>query len=133
VVYSLDIHVMEITHAHHIQFIPLPVIEQGLKLGYVVFTLSIWVNLLIKISVALMLLRIKSTFAWRIGLWTLIACCVAVGFAATFTQLYQCRPLRAFWDIELRGTGACWPDKTVLGLAYAWGGERDLVHHCVFC
>jgi hypothetical protein len=114
--------VLAISGGHHIQYIPFETIQTGLKLGLFLGICAMYSNLLIKISIALMLLRIKTTIHWKVGLWFLIASCISVGTAYTVTQLIQCRPVSGFWNIKLRYSGACWPTETVVHISYGFGG-----------
>jgi hypothetical protein len=64
-------------------------------------------NVLVKISIAIMLLRIKTTKMWRIGLYTLIGSLILVGAVSTIVDLVMCRPISAFWSLTDRETH-CW-------------------------
>jgi hypothetical protein len=64
---------------------------------------SFLTNSFIKIGIALMLMRTKPE--WRVGLWLLIGSSVAVAILAIVFQLVQCRPIHAFWNIEMRLSG----------------------------
>jgi hypothetical protein len=108
------------TGGHHIIFIAPSTMEEALKLGFAVFLLIIYTNLLIKISVALMLLRIKRDFWWRLSLWFLIGMCCFVGVCATITQCLQCRPVSGFWNISERLSGKCWSSRVLVNIQYGW-------------
>src|ERR1700753_2523783 len=92
-----------------------------MKLAFVVFFLIIYSNLLIKISIALMLLRIKRDFWWRLLLWSLITGCIVVGISATITNIVQCRPTSGFWHLDQRLSGHCWSNTTFVNISYIWG------------
>jgi hypothetical protein len=80
--------------------------EQALKLGYI--TRHMW-NLSvtsIKVSVALMMLRIKQTKQWRIGIFAMVAALLILCLGQMIALLVQCVPVRQNWDIT--GTGTCW-------------------------
>jgi hypothetical protein len=121
--YSLSIRIDVITGGHHIEFLSEKTIEKALKLSFATFSLTMITNLLIKVSVAIMLLRIKQDYWWRIALWSLMGSCFIVGIAVTITEFLQCRPLDGFWNIEKMFEGACWTPETRVHLAYGWGSE----------
>lgn len=52
----------------------------------------------IKISIAIMLLRMKHTPLWRVFLWLMIVVQILSCLASLIFQLVQCRPLAALWD-----------------------------------
>lgn len=59
--------------------------------------LWVWGLNIIRISVALLLLRLKDSPPWRMALWSVItvqACMLAVG---TTMHLVMCRPITARW------------------------------------
>jgi hypothetical protein len=85
--------------------------------------LHFWVNSFIKISVALMLLRIRSGKFWNIGLWTLIIGSVVVAFAISMALILSCRPASGYWTLSERLSGACWPSSIIEDMMYFWGGE----------
>ncbi|KAF2021145.1 hypothetical protein BU24DRAFT_404190 [Aaosphaeria arxii CBS 175.79] len=58
-----------------------------------------WSILLVKISVACLLLRVKrSSRPWRIGLYSLITLLVGATIVQTCFQFLQCRPFQVYWD-----------------------------------
>jgi uncharacterized membrane protein len=80
--------------------------EEILKLGYVSRHMWNWSVTLIKVSVALMMLRIKQTPRWRIGISALVVALLVLGFGQLVALLVQCKPIKQNWD--LTGTGTCW-------------------------
>jgi len=123
IAYSLELRINDITGGRHIQFINLDAMMEGSKNGFVVFLLAVYANLLIKISIALMLIRIKSNFAWRFGLSILITSCVIISIFASITEFVSCRPLKAWWTPALRFSGACWSPSALVAIGYFLGGE----------
>jgi hypothetical protein len=89
------------------------------NLYYSFFTLPLWVWSVscTKISVLLMLLRIKQTPVWKRGIAIFITFVVLNGIAITLVQLLQCRPIRANWDITLPRSD-CLPQNHVLNATY---------------
>ncbi|KAF2191830.1 hypothetical protein K469DRAFT_654985 [Zopfia rhizophila CBS 207.26] len=66
----------------------------------------------IKISIACMLLRIKSTKPWLIFLWSMIGVQVASCIASLVFQLVQCIPLAAIWDPTNHPNAVCTKPET---------------------
>ncbi|KAL8752794.1 MAG: hypothetical protein Q9184_005623 [Pyrenodesmia sp. 2 TL-2023] len=59
--------------------------------------------MLTKISICLFLLRIKNNQSNKIFVYTLIAANVVVTAVSCFLFLGLCRPIRAYWDIDIEG------------------------------
>jgi hypothetical protein len=57
-----------------------------------------WSVALVKISMALMLLRFKHSTRWRIFLYSMIGLQVAIAIGVNCSQFLMCRPLAALWD-----------------------------------
>jgi hypothetical protein len=111
-----------ITGGHHVLFLSVDTLQKALKIGFITFLFSLWANLFIKISVALMLLRIKSqSFWWRIFLYALIIVSTIIASAFTIVWFLSCRPLEATWTLQLRLTNACWSPHTLVSLLYFFG------------
>jgi hypothetical protein len=73
----------------------------------------------VKISVTLMLLRIRDDRIWRIGLYLLMAFIVAAAGVNVILECIQCKPIRAFWDRATPGA-QCWgPEKVQVSLYIA--------------
>ncbi|KAF2768960.1 hypothetical protein EJ03DRAFT_111465 [Teratosphaeria nubilosa] len=74
---------------------------------------------LVKISIALFLLRLAPRSIWRKCLWGIIGFLVAFGLAAAFTLIFGCHPIAAFWNWSLFADPrtACFSVKTIDGLA----------------
>jgi hypothetical protein len=94
--------------------------EQLLKLAYISRHMWNWSVTLIKVSVALMMLRIKQTPRWRIGISVLVASLLILGLAQMVALLVQCVPIKQNWD--LIGTGTCWSTKHQDNVTYITAG-----------
>jgi hypothetical protein len=114
------------TGGHHIIYIPIPLIIESVHLIWGVGLIYNYPNILVKISVAIMLLRVKRTKYWRIGLYSLIFSLVLVGVASTVMCLVMCRPISAFWSLTERETH-CWTADQMATASMAWGGKVDHV------
>ncbi|KAI4704180.1 hypothetical protein J4E81_001245 [Alternaria sp. BMP 2799] len=72
---------------------------------------------LVKISVALLLFRIKQTRPWRIFLSFTIVLLVLTTITSTLFQFLQCRPFSIYWDpsIFLTQKVECLPQEAIVG------------------
>lgn len=57
-----------------------------------------WSVTLVKLSVALLLLRLKQTRPWRSSLYLIMAIAISAVVVQTCFQFLQCRPFSVFWD-----------------------------------
>jgi hypothetical protein len=89
----------------------------AMRLIFICQVLWYWSIALVKISVALLLLRIKPTRAWRIFLFSTIALLILTAVTSTFFQFLQCRPFSVYWDpsVFLRGGVTCIPRLAITG------------------
>ncbi|RMZ68090.1 integral membrane [Pyrenophora seminiperda CCB06] len=76
-----------------------------------------WSIALVKISIALLLFRIKQTRAWRIFLTSTIALLVLAATTSTFFQFLQCRPFSIYWDPSVlsKGSVKCISHEAMIG------------------
>ncbi|KAF1810766.1 hypothetical protein P152DRAFT_490431, partial [Eremomyces bilateralis CBS 781.70] len=65
-----------------------------------------WSITFIKVSVALMLMRIRNDKPWRIWLPLLISFLICSAASSTVLQFIQCTPVRTFWDRTTLGASA---------------------------
>ncbi|KAH7092536.1 hypothetical protein FB567DRAFT_239799 [Paraphoma chrysanthemicola] len=86
--------------------------ETAFKYAIISQPLWAWSMSLLKISFALMLLRIEQTLTWRRFLWFMIAVQVVVGVYNTLGIVLQCVPLRKAWDLVGVVQGKCWSKET---------------------
>jgi hypothetical protein len=89
----------------------------AMRLIFICQVLWYWSIALVKISVALLLLRIKPTRAWRIFLFSTIVLLVLTAITSTFFQFLQCRPFSVYWDpnVFLKGGVTCVPQLAITG------------------
>jgi hypothetical protein len=71
-----------------------------------------WSMAAIKISFALMLLRIEQASAWRRFLWAMIALQIVVAVFNTLGIFLQCIPFEKSWDLLGVVPGSCWSKRT---------------------
>lgn len=72
-----------------------------------------WSMALIKISVAVMLLRLEQERCWRRFLWAMIGLQVLLGIYNNCSQLLQCIPIEATWHFTDLEDAKCWSASTI--------------------
>ena len=77
----------------------------SLRLLFVSQLFWYWSITLVKISVALLLLRLKHTKRWRIFLYFVMVLALLAGLVQTAFQFLQCRPFSVYWDPSIFRTG----------------------------
>jgi hypothetical protein len=106
----------------HSMYMDIPTITKVMKVDFSLWTLSLWSVTFTKISICLMLLRIKQTRIWTRFLWALIAAMVATAIAGCVVQLLQCTPISGNWNPFTHET-ACWSAKKVQISAGIYNGK----------
>jgi hypothetical protein len=114
------------TGGHHIIYLSPDVLVRCLRLTFFVGILINYPNVLVKISIAIMLLRIKTTKVWRIAIYSLLASLVFVGVMSTIITLLYCKPISAFWSLTDRSTH-CWSAKNMAVTPVIWYCKRVAV------
>lgn len=72
-----------------------------------------WSMVFVKVSFALMLLRISPSKPLRRFLWGMIVLQITLGVYNTLATLLQCVPVRKAWDLLGTVPGHCWSSKSV--------------------
>lgn len=88
--------------------------------------LWVWGLNVIRISAALMLLRLKDSLPWKLALWTVItiqACMLVVG---TTMHLVMCQPISGRWAPT--PTAKCIPTPNFMIYGYVYSGKL-VCHH----
>ncbi|KAF2685096.1 hypothetical protein K458DRAFT_300834 [Lentithecium fluviatile CBS 122367] len=80
------------------RFVPFPQRRASLRLLFISQVFWYWSITFVKLSVALLLLRIKHTKRWRIFLYLIMALSVIAVIIQTCFQFLQCRPFSVYWD-----------------------------------
>lgn len=83
--------------------------------------LWVWALCVIRISVALMLLRLKESRWWKSALWTIIGVQVCMLIVGTTMHLVMCRPLSARWAPT--PTATCIPPPKFMIYGYVYSGK----------
>jgi hypothetical protein len=99
--YSLIIKTELVSGGKHTYYETPPQLKKTLYYSFFSLPIWVWSVSCTKISVLLMLLRIKQTPMWKRGIAVFITFVVLNGIAITLVQLLQCRPIKANWDISL--------------------------------
>ncbi|KAK5653209.1 hypothetical protein OQA88_9107 [Cercophora sp. LCS_1] len=94
--------------------------SQARRLLYFSQLPSGWSVALGKISIALLLLRLKTGRGWRIFLYAMVAVQLATAVHANAMQLAMCRPTSAGWRLAAMA-GHCWPVSVLHATIYAHG------------
>ncbi|KAJ4377458.1 hypothetical protein N0V83_000283 [Neocucurbitaria cava] len=79
-------------------FVPYSERSSALHLIFVCQVIWNWSITLVKLSVALLLLRLKPGRAWRIFLFSTMGVLGLNAVVQTFFQFLQCRPFSSYWD-----------------------------------
>lgn len=90
-------------------------------LGATVGVLWFWSMNVVRISMCLMILRLKDSRRWKGPLWSLIAVQVALALSATAVNLCYCRPLSAAWESD--PDAVCLKPSQMEAFAYTYNGE----------
>ena len=98
---------------------------QASKLNTIKLVMFALESLSIKISIALLLLRIFGTRRiWRWLIWAIMSFVSISILILAAMILSQCRPLRKIWNPEI--PGSCWRSGVVINIAYFNGGKLSL-------
>lgn len=106
-----------VTGGRHSFFLSMEQLTEGLRLSFAMMFLWVWAVSLTKMSILLMLLRVKQTTLWVRGITGLIVFVLLVGIGITICQLLQCSPPKANWEVMLALTH-CWNAEKVLRVNY---------------
>ena len=91
------------------QFLPFSYINQTAPLSLVAEITSTWSVALVKISIAIMLLRLQRTRNWALFLYTIIGIQFIIAAFVTIIQTTRCIPITALWDpTSAPETRRCW-------------------------
>ncbi|KAH7413671.1 hypothetical protein DE146DRAFT_2565 [Phaeosphaeria sp. MPI-PUGE-AT-0046c] len=80
------------------RFVSLADRSSALRLIFILQVIFYWSITLVKISVALLLLRLRPTRRWSLFLYTTMAILLLTVLAQTLLQFLQCKPFSIFWD-----------------------------------
>jgi hypothetical protein len=109
----------------HAIYLDIATMTKVMKVDFALWLTSIWSVTFTKISICLMLLRIKRSPKWTKFLWWLMAVIVLVAIAGCVVQLLQCTPIAGNWDVYLHET-ACWSPYNVQLSAGIYNGKTPL-------
>ncbi|KAF1954046.1 hypothetical protein CC80DRAFT_595202 [Byssothecium circinans] len=94
----------------------------SLRLVFISQLLWYWSLTLIKLSVALLLLRIKHTKRWRFFLYSTMLVLILAAVVQTAFQFLQCRPFSIYWDPRVTSTQGlkCFKTSVINGNIFAF-------------
>jgi rhodopsin domain-containing protein len=95
-----------------------------LHLSFATVPVTNWMLAWIKISVCLLLLRIKYT--WRYAMWTIIVVQLSAATASNIVMLIQCKPIAANWNQTIPGA-KCWPFSKAKLTIYCFSGQLPYI------
>ena len=108
----------------HIYYLKLNQIIKAGKLTLVTELLTNLIILVVKLSIALFLLRIGGLRKWlRYSLFATIALLVTSTSVFVVVLFVQCRPLAAVWDPRLKAKADCLPKYALPDVSYCMGGR----------
>jgi hypothetical protein len=90
------------------------------KVGSISLPFWAWSTGLVKISIALMLLRFQQSRGWRIFLYLMIAINIMLIAVLGIANLFQCIPYDAWWDYTIVEK-KCWSYQSMLATTYLSG------------
>ncbi|KAH9209204.1 hypothetical protein DL95DRAFT_428306 [Leptodontidium sp. 2 PMI_412] len=102
----------------HIAYLEPATASMGLKLNYASQHFFLWGIALVKVSIALFLLRISATQFYTRMLKGTIAFLIIYTFMCFLFILLQCKDLAILWDSTVKTT--CWTGSTMRGLGYLY-------------
>jgi len=117
--YAICLSNLYVTGGKHTIYVSLDGIVKILKTGFFLWSLFIWAITFIKLSISLMILRIKQTRKWQIGIKILIVILLLSALAGTLVQFLQCRPIKEYWHL-IPNNPKCWTPRQILNAAYVY-------------
>lgn len=99
------------------KFVPQENRSNSLRLIFICQVIWYWSITLVKLSVALLLVRLKTTRGWRIFLFSIMGVLILNATLATFFQFLQCQPFSVYWDPSAfkNGDVKCIPRGAITG------------------
>lgn len=113
--FGVQVGQVSIGNGRHRWFIEPEDYVQNNKLGWVAQILLFASICLLKISILLLLLRIKDSRRVRYAAWGIMAGLVVTNFGCIIILLSECRPVSAYWT----GVGECWNPRIRIYYIYA--------------
>lgn len=101
----------------HARFVRFSRRKSALELLFISQVVWYWSITLVKLSVAILLLRLKRSRNWRFLMYGIMTLLLLVAIMATCFQFLQCRPFSIFWDpgVLRRGRLQCFSRKAIDG------------------
>jgi hypothetical protein len=122
--WALTLKINVATGGRHVEYVTLAALRTTLQLSFISLLLWFWSLTFVKVSVCLLLMRIKDTRTWRMGICCLIIFLFVLAVTATICQLLQCNAISDNWTIA--HSGKCLSPKTILALSYTVSSKIPL-------
>ncbi|KAF4998885.1 hypothetical protein FGRMN_2816 [Fusarium graminum] len=113
--YSVQVAQVKIGNGRHRWFIKAENYLQNNKLGWVAQILLFASICLLKVSILLLLLRIKDSPRVKYSAWAIMAGLFFTNFGCIVILLSECKPISAYWT----GVGECWDPRVRIYSIYA--------------
>jgi hypothetical protein len=108
----------------HIAYLDPAKASVGLKLNFVTQPIYLWAITVVKVSIALFLVRIAPNKFYTRFLWGIIAFLFVYTTICFMTVVLQCKNLAILWDSSVKTT--CWTVRTLRGLSYTNAGQYHI-------
>ncbi|KAF2178368.1 hypothetical protein K469DRAFT_676102 [Zopfia rhizophila CBS 207.26] len=113
--YAMIIVSISYGYGRHMQFVPPENRTKAIKLIFYSQVLWYWSITFAKISVACLLLYLKSERLWNRFLQLTILILVCSAISITLTQFVACRPFSAYWESRAARYAKCWDRRITVG------------------
>ena len=122
--FGVDVEMMRAGFGRHIYYLDAAHLLRFKKLNFVSGLFTNLIICLIKLSVALFLLRIGGLRKWlRYSLFATIALLVSSTIATIVVIFVQCRPIAGIWDPTIALTAYCLPTSALTIVSYCSTGS----------
>ena len=122
--FGVDISLMRAGFGRHIYYLDAAQLVRFKKLNFVSGLFTNFIICLVKLSVALFLLRIGGLRRWlRYSLFATIALLVSSTLATIVIIFVQCRPIAGIWDPTIALTADCLPTSALTIVSYCSTGS----------
>lgn len=98
VTYALFVTAVCFGFGKHSIYVSQPSVHRILQCLFGVILTGLWATTFSRISVAFLLLDFAPSRTWRIVLWFLIVFQIIALLVTELVELFQCTPVRAFWE-----------------------------------
>ncbi|KAJ5105462.1 hypothetical protein NUU61_002809 [Penicillium alfredii] len=97
---------------------------KAIQLNFATQVIYLWGVGLVKVAIGLFLLRFAPRRGYRIFIWSVIVFMMLYTTICFFTEIFQCKDIRAIWDMTVKSK--CFTPKQLLELSYVNAGFNVL-------